>query len=449
MLRIAQPFSLQAEQAVIGALLGDPIETYHQVAGVLEHDHFYDPFCRAVFQKASEILGGGDTVDVVVLASKLSGLIEMTEEEIVEALERIYMSYPAVTNIDGWASIIVDKHVERSLAHTGESLAQMAHAQNLTREDKLAQAHRLLGEVGNTMTKDTIVNTTQMVAATMAMIEVYSKADGKITGVPTGFPELDEVTSGFGPGDLVIIGARPAMGKTAFCLSMAKHCCSELPKPERRGVLMFSLEMGTTQIGLRWLAARYNIEMKHMRSGKISKEEHRRMLDALEESPDIPFYLEESGALTVEQLAAKARRKHRESPLGMIVIDYLQLITPSGRQNATKAELVGDISRALKQLARELKIPVIALSQLSRDLEKRADKRPVMSDLRESGALEQDADVIMFVYRDEVYNPNSQDRGIGEVIIGKQRNGPLATVRLAYDAPTTCFRNLAPVVSPF
>lgn len=441
-LNIAQPFSLQAEQAIIGALIGDPVETSYQVSDKLAGDHFYDPFCRLVYQKAIELINESHSLDVVVLASKLDGFMDMNEQEIRNQLERIYNTYPSVNNLEGWADVIIDKHVERILAHTGESLKQMAHAQNVSRDEKLSKAQNLLADVGSTMSSDTIVDATQMIASTIELIEKFSAAGGKITGVPTGFTKLDEVTSGLGAGDLVIVGARPSMGKTAFALSLAKHVCSELPKGERQGVLLFSMEMGVTQIGLRWLAARHGISMKHMRSGRITPQEHKTMMDALAEASEVPFFLEESGCLNVEQLAAKARRKHREHPIGMIVIDYLQLISDtSGRNNSSKAERVGDISRALKQLARELKIPVVALSQLSRDLEKRPDKRPIMSDLRESGAIEQDADVIMFVYRDEVYNANTLDRGIGEIIIAKQRNGPLDVVRLVYDAPTTCFKN--------
>lgn len=447
-LKLAQPFSQQAEQAVVGAMLGAPTETYEQLSGVLNPLHMYDPFCRAAYEKAIELVAAGQAVDAVVLASRLEGLIEMSEDEILKVLEEIYTTYPATSNVEGWSDVIIDKYIERSLAVTGDLLKSVAHAQNMSRADKLAQAHRMLAEVGGTMTTDTIIDAQQMVYMTIEQIQIYAAAGGKITGIPLGFQELDELTCGLGAGDLIIIGARPSMGKTAFALSAAKYVCSVLPRAERKGVLLFSMEMGTTQIGMRWLAARYGIPLQHMRAGQISAAEAALMDEASEESAHIPFFLEETASLTFDQLAAKARRNHREAaasgcPLGLIVIDYLQLISDSGKSNANKAERVGEISRGLKQLARELKIPVIALSQLSRDLEKRQDKRPMMSDLRESGALEQDADVIMFLYRDEVYNKNSPDIGFGEVIIAKQRNGGLGTVRLAYENKTTCFRDPA------
>lgn len=448
-LQIAQPFSLQAEQAIIGSLLSDPIETHHQIGESLMDTHFYDPFCRAVFQKSMELLGTGSTIDAVVLAARLEGVVDLTQAEILSSLEQIFMSYPAVSNANGWADVIVDKYVERSLSKTGIALAEMAHAQNVPRADKLAAAHQMLSDVGKTMATDTIVTLPEMLIATMAMVQENSQRGGKIAGVPSGFDELDELLSGFSPGDLVVLGARPSMGKTAAALSIAKYCSSELPKEERKGVLMFSLEMGATQIGLRWFAVRHQINIKHMRSGRVSQAENEAMKRGLEEADEYPFFLEESGSLKIEQLAAKARKKHAEYPLGLIIIDYLQLIEDSGRAGANKAERVGEISRALKQLAKELGVPIIALSQLSRELEKRADKRPIMSDLRESGAIEQDADIVMFVYRDEVYNPGTTDRGIAEFIIAKQRNGGLGTVRLGYVPELTCFRNLTATPTPF
>lgn len=447
LLQIAQSYSLQAEQAIIGAILSDPVEVHYDLAGYLSAEHFYDPFCRACYEKSMELLEQSKSLDAVVLSSSLEGLIEMTADEILTGLNNIYDSYPAAANVKGWAEVVIDKSVERNLARAGDSLAQMAHAQNLSRDDKLAQAHRLLSQVGSTMARDTVVDGTTMMAKTLQMIEKFTKAGGKITGTPTGFKDLDDSTSGLGAGDLVIIGARPSMGKTAFCLSLAKHVCSEVPLDERKGVLLFSLEMGSEQIGLRWLGVRKGLHMQHLRAGRISQSEQQLLQDAMDEMPDVPFFVDDTANVTVEQIAAIARRQHAERPLGLIVIDYLQLIKDNGNPNASKSERVGEISRALKLLARELKVPVIALSQLSRELEKRQDKRPIMSDLRESGAIEQDADIILFLYRDEVYNANTVDANMAEVIIAKQRNGPLGVVKLRYDKPTTCFQNITPVTT--
>lgn len=449
-LRLAQPFSLEAEQAVIGALLADPVETHHELAGLLEADHFYDAFCRSVYAKAVEMVSAGQTPDAIVLGARLEGTLALTQQQIIEGLDKIFHSYPMASNARAWAEVIIDKHVERQIASTGELLARMAHAQDLSREQKISQAQTLVADVGMSMATDTLLSAEQMVAQTVAMIEGFSLNGGGLTGVPTGFRDLDQLTSGMGAGDLIVVGARPSMGKTAFLLSVGKHCCSVLPKDERLGMLLFSLEMGATQIGLRWLATRYGIDMQHMRSGQVSAEENERLQIAVEESAEIPFHLEESGSITMERLAAVARRKHRQRRLGLIGVDYLQLMDDGGTGgDANKAERIGNISRKLKMLAKELGVPVIALSQLSRKLEERADKRPTMADLRDSGSIEQDADVIMFVYRDEYYNPNTPDQGIAEIIIAKQRNGPTGTVRLVYDKPTTSFLDPGLVGRPF
>lgn len=437
--RIAQPFSLQAEEAVVGALLTDPIDTYAKIGDQLTEYHFYDPFCRATFVKAMDMLGRGETPDGVTLSAGLEAIVDLTQDEIFERFTRTIDAYPSSANLPNWTKVILAKSLERNMSSMGERLMEIAHAQDVSPDEKMAEANRLLSSMGSAMATDTMVHATSMVNQTMMMIEENSLKGGGITGVTTGFSELDKLTSGLQGGDLIVIAARPSMGKTSLVLSTAEAIAADVDKSKRKGVVLFSLEMGTTQIGMRWLSLREDVPLSHMRSGKVTPEEWKRLNNALEDSPDTPFFLEESTGLSVQQIAAKARRLHREHKLSLLVIDYLQLIEVGATK--TRSEGVAEVSRALKMLAKELEIPIIALSQLNRTLEQRQDKRPIMSDLRESGAIEQDADVIIFIYRDEVYNPNTTDKGMAELIIAKQRNGGLGTVRLAFDAPTTRFRD--------
>lgn len=442
-LNIAQSFSLQAEQAVIGALLDNPESAWEHLDGVLFSRHFYDAFCKASFEMFEQIHAEQKTADAVVLAARLEGILEMSQDEIRRDLQDIYLAYPTVVNVMAWAEVIIDKYVERDIAKTGVSLAEIAHAQNYSREEKMAEANRLLSNVGSSMSKDSVVGANAMVYRTMELIQKNSESDGSITGLPSGLTEIDDITCGFGPGDFIVVGARPAMGKTSLALTIAKHVCSDMPVNSRKGVMIFSMEMGVAQLGMRWLALRTEVPMQQLKSGRLSRDDHQKLNDEISLCNDIPIYIEETGSLTVEQICAGARKQHRKKALGLIVVDYLQLVSDSpGKSNANKAERVGDISRALKQLGMELGLPVMALSQLSRDLEKRQDKRPMMSDLRESGAIEQDADLIMFVYRDEVYYPNSQDRGLAEIIIAKHRSGPTGVAKLKFHGATTAFKNL-------
>jgi replicative DNA helicase len=445
-LQIAQPFALQAEQALIGALLADPQEAYIQVSGVLEPEHFYDPFCRAVFDKSMRVIEEGQTLDFVVLATRLEGVIELDQGALTERLQAIFAAFPGASNVATWRDIIIEKAIERRLAKAGQRMMDVAHAQEMTGDDKIAEVNRILADVGSSLTSDTIVPAQVMCTETMALIEAYSYAGGGLTGLSTGFSELDEATCGLQNNDLIILAARPSMGKTALSLAIARAVAAAPEVENRHPVLMFSLEMGVSSIGMRWLSSTCEVPFSHLRSGRVEPAEWERLRAGLDESARWPFFLERSSTIPVSKIAAKARRLHREHGLRLVIVDYLQLVEEemSARRNANRAEAVGAISRALKNLAMELGIPVIALSQLNRSLEQRVDKRPMMSDLRDSGALEQDADMILFLYRDQVYNPNTAEPGVAEVIIGKQRNGPLATVKLGFDGATTNFRNALP-----
>ena len=438
---VAQPFSLQAEHAIIGAVLHDPRVILEELADSINDDYFYDPFCRAAFKRAVAMAKDQQTVDMVLLSARMDGLGEMSELDIRGQLEEIYLANPNRVNLKGWCKIVHERWVDRQIAAAGTQMLQTAHVQDMTAEEKLANAHLWLSQIGSIMAEDTIVPTVEMVGATLAEVEENSKLGGQISGVPTGLTELDEMTTGFKGGDLIIVAARPSMGKTSLALSLGKHVSYELAPEKRKRVLLFTMEMGKTQIGMRWLSVLYNVPLHNLRTGSLSPLEGGRLQSAMEDAASAKFLLEESGTLTMEQLAAKARRAHREEELGMIVIDYLQLISDSGNKNATKSDRVGEISRALKQLARELNVPIMALSQLNRSLESRQDKRPMMSDLRDSGAIEQDADIILFLYRDWIYNKNTQDPDEAELILAKQRNGSTGTVKVRFDKSTTKFHD--------
>lgn len=445
-LQIAHPFALQAEQHLIGALIWDPIVTTDLVIDFLHPDYFYDPFCRKVYETALEYLCAAKVPDAVILAHALEGVLPMDAQSIKDRLEGYFYMNPGRGNIEVWAQIIVDKAIDRGIARTGERLMALAHAQGRTADEKMAEATNLLADISAHVSEDAMVGTEEMLLETMALVESNANQRQSVVGLSTGYPELDEITAGLQPGDLVIVAARPSMGKTSFAMGLTHAVCVDPPLEKRKPVLMFSLEMGTSSIGMRWLSSVCNINFGRLRAGKIETADWAKLKQAQAESAQWPFHIEPTGGLTVNQIATRARRVHRDHGLAMVVIDYLQLIAESddGNRNRNRSEALSDISRALKALAKELKIPIVALSQLNRSLEQRADKRPIMSDLRESGALEQDADLIMFLYRDVVYNKNTAEPHTAEVIIGKQRNGALGTVKLGFDGPTTKFHNNPP-----
>jgi replicative DNA helicase len=436
---IGQEYSLHAEQAVIGAIIFNPEETYTLLGDRLTSDKFHDPFCRSVYQKSIDFLSSGNVADVIVLSVSLESVISLSQEEIQAKLTEICLAFPGCSNIEAWAEVICEKAANRGLKETGQRLIDLAHAQEISSEVKVTEANRMLSGVASSMAKNTVVNAASMLAQTVAMIEQNSLNGSGVTGLSTGFTELDELTAGLQGGDLIICAGRPAMGKTSFALTLG-HAIAAGPNVElRRGVALFSLEMGTTQIGMRWIAVDKDIALGNMRTGRVTPDEWVRLQEVVTEADDVKFYIEENANITLNQISATARQIKKEKGLSLLIIDYLQLIAGSEKSGSNRGEQISEISRGLKQLARELEIPVIALSQLSRKLEERADRRPIMSDLRESGAIEQDADIIIFIYRDEVYNPNTVDKGIAEVIIAKQRNGALGTVRLGFDGPTTRF----------
>lgn len=437
----AQPFSLQAERAIIGAALEDADLAYTQLAGTLMPEHFFDPFCKLAYSRFLDLVQEGNRPDHVLLAAAMEGYVSLSSDQIQEELEAIYETFPSSSNLGGWMNVIQDRYLQREISNAGGRLQEIAHAQDLAPEAKLAQAMGLLGDIQASVAKQETSTTMDMVVHTLAQIEERAaNPDAGTKALSYGFGEMDDLTTGMHPGELIILAARPGMGKTAMALAIAKATAADHQVDRRQTVLFYSLEMPYEQMGMRWLADLSDVSLVAMRSGKVSPEEWARLKAQLDLAPHYTFEVDTKASVTVEQICSDARKIHRERGLGMVIVDYLQLISESGSKFANRTEFISHVSRSLKNLARELGIPVIALSQLNRELEKRANKRPQMSDLRESGAIEQDADVIIFLYRDVIYNKNTSEPDVAEVIIGKQRNGPAGeTVKLGFHGPTTRF----------
>ncbi len=441
----SQTHSPQAEQAIIGAFLDCPGETYDKVVGRLQAEHFMEPLCRLAFEKLSALVSDGNEPDLVMLAAAMDGYVSMEVTEIEEELSLIYERFPSSKNVLGWVKIVQDKFIQRQLENTGDRLRDLAHAQDFGPEEKIAEANKMLTDASSALSNDSVATAEEMVMHTLAQIQARTESGGDVAGQSFGFPELDDATTGMHGAELIVVAGRPGMGKTAFAMAIAEACSAHRDVSKRKRLLMFSLEMSHEQMGMRWLSTLYEVPSHAMRSGNVTPEQWQRLNDGLAQASELPFMIDKNASVNVEQICATARKVHREHQggLGMVVVDYLQLITTSTRSNANRAELVGEISRALKGLSRELKIPVVALSQLNRSVEQRQDKRPMMSDLRESGSIEQDADVIIFLYRDEYYTKDAcKEPGIAEIIIAKQRNGEPQTVKLGWNGPLTKFKSL-------
>ena len=437
------PHSVEAEQSVLGGLMLENV-AWDKIADLVGEDDFYRDDHRRIWKHISKLIEANRPADVITVVESLERNAEL---ETVGGLTYVGMlsnNTPSAANIRRYAEIVRERSIMRKLAEIGTEIAASAYnptgreARQLLDEAeakvfKIAEA----GARGNQGFEAIQPLLTQVVERIDMLYSRDNPSD--VTGVATGFADLDERTSGLQPGDLVIVAGRPSMGKTAFALNIAEHVALEGKQP----VAVFSMEMAGTQLAMRLLGSVGRLDQHKLRTGKLDDNDWPRLTNALGRLNDAPVFIDESAALTALELRARARRLHRQHKgLGLIVVDYLQLMS-STSQGENRATEISEISRSLKALAKELSVPVVALSQLNRSLEQRPNKRPVMSDLRESGAIEQDADLILFIYRDEVYNENSQDKGIAEIIIGKQRNGPIGTVRLTFLGQYTKFQNFA------
>jgi replicative DNA helicase len=437
------PHNIEAEQAVLGGVLLDN-QAWDRIGDVVAEEDFYREDHRKIWRAIIALLDRHRPADILTLQEELSLRGELEGVGGFSYLAALAGNTPSAANIRRYAEIVRERSVMRQLVQVGTEIADSA----LTPSGKDAKV--LLDEaetrVFNIAEKGARSSQGfQQLSIPLAEVvddidELYRSGNHDVvTGVATGFVDLDEKTSGFQKGDLIIVAGRPSMGKTAFALNIAGHVATDLKLP----VAVFSMEMSGKQLAMRLLGSQGRIDQHQLRTGRLKPEDMRRVTDAMAVLDKVPLHINETPALNPNEVRASCRRLYRQyGGLGAVVVDYLQLMT-STSEGENRATEISQISRSLKALAKELEVPVIALSQLNRSLEQRPNKRPVMSDLRESGAIEQDADVILAIYRDEVYNEDSKDRGVAEIILLKQRNGPIGTVRLTFLNHYTRFENLA------
>lgn len=434
------PHSVEAEQALLGGLLLDN-RVYDDLADRVMEQDFYRLDHRLVFHALVALAEQGQPFDVITVSEYLDNRDELDKAGGLAYLGELAKNTPSASNIGAYADIVRERAIFRELIGVANQIAGSAiKPEGRASHQILDQAEQQVFAIADARAKSDSAPKpiTEVIATTIDKIEELFSRQSEITGLSTGFDDLDKLTSGLQPGDMVVVAGRPSMGKTTFSMNLAENAAINSGKP----VLIFSMEMPSESIVMRMLSSLGRIEQQKIRSGQLGEEDWPRVTSAIGLlSEKAKMYIDDAGGLSPAEVRAKARRIAREhGQLGLIVLDYLQLMqVPNHSENRT-AE-ISEISRSLKALAKELNVPVIALSQLNRGLEQRPNKRPVMSDLRESGAIEQDADVIMFIYRDEVYNPESEAKGTAEIIIGKQRNGPIGTVRLTFLGKYTRFEN--------
>jgi len=437
------PHSVEAEQSLIGGLLLDN-SAWDRIGDVVAESDFYRDDHRRIFGHIRKLVETGRPADVVTVYESIEKSNEVDQTGGLAYLGEIANNTPSAANIRRYAEIVHERAVLRKLVTVGDEIAASALTPaGRDVKDLLDEAEQKVFEIAEAGNKNTqgFVAMPEVLGEVVERIQMlYDRDDpSEVTGTPTGYVDLDKMTSGLQPGDMIVIAGRPSMGKTAFALNIAEYVGVEQKLP----VAIFSLEMSGPQLAMRFLSSVGRLDQHKLRTGKLGDEEWDKMTVALGKLHDAPIHIDETGAINATDLRARARRLHRQfGKLGLIVIDYLQLMT-SARGNENRATEISEISRSIKSLAKELQVPILALSQLSRKVEERNDKRPLMSDLRESGAIEQDADIIIMMYRDEYYNKETQDKGIAEVIIGKHRNGPTGTVKLTFLGEYTKFMNFA------
>jgi replicative DNA helicase len=432
------PHSLEAEQAVLGGLMLDN-NAWDQVVEVVQEGDFYRFDHRLIFRVMENLAHRNSPLDVLTLAEALKAINELDNAGGEVYLFELARNTPSAANIKAYADIVRERSVMRQLIGTANQIAESAFRPDGRNSlELLDEAEKYIFAIAEQNTKaGGPVNIKRLLTKAVDRIDTLFHSDQAITGLATGYQDLDEMTSGLQPADLIVVAGRPSMGKTTFAMNIAEHAAIKGTKP----VLVFSMEMPGDSLAMRMMSSLGRIDQHRVRTGKLNDEDWPRITSAVSMLSEAPMFIDDTPALSPAELRARSRRLAKEhGALGLIVIDYLQLMqVPSNKENRT-AE-ISEISRSLKSLAKELNVPVIALSQLNRSLEQRADKRPIMSDLRESGAIEQDADLIVFIYRDEVYHDDSKDKGTAEIIVAKQRNGPIGKLRLTFLGKYTRFEN--------
>ena len=435
-LRRVMPNSIEAEQSVIGSMLMDR-DKISLASEIISADDFYNKQLGLIFDAMTELYNEGKPVDPVTLQNKLREKAVPAEVSSLDNLGTILANVPTSVNMEAYAKIVAEKSTLRKLIHLSEDIEKTCFDDNEPLENILDGAEKRIYEIARNRNAGELVKIDEAVVNALERIQAAYKAKGTVTGIPTGFTDLDFKTSGFQPSDLILIAARPSMGKTALVLNIASHMALK----ENKGVMIFSLEMSKEQLINRMFALEARVDAQKLRNGKLDDSEWEKLVETASQIGGSHLAIDDTPGITVNEIRSKCRKFQADNPLDIIIIDYLQLMSGTGKSESRTQE-VSEISRSLKGLARELNVPVVALSQLSRAVEQRPDKRPMMSDLRESGAIEQDADVVMFIYREDYYKKDTDRPNISEIIIGKQRNGPVGTVELAWLPQYTRFGNL-------
>ncbi|MBM7693553.1 replicative DNA helicase [Peribacillus deserti] len=431
------PQNIEAEQAVLGAIFLEP-SSLTLASEVLIPEDYYRNAHQKIFNVMVKLNDEGKPVDLVTVTEELQASKQLEDVGGVSYLSELAGSVPTAANIEYYARIVEEKALLRRLIRTATNIA----SEGYSREDEVAsllgEAEKSIMEVAQRKNSGAFQNIKDVLVRAYDNIELLHNREGDVTGIPTGFAELDRMTAGFQRNDLIIVAARPSVGKTAFALNIAQNVATKTSE----NVAIFSLEMGAEQLVMRMICAEGNINAQNLRTGSLTDEDWRKLTMAMGSLSNSGIFIDDTPGVRIGDIRSKCRRLKQEHGLGMILIDYLQLIQGNGRSGENRQQEVSEISRSLKALARELEVPVIALSQLSRGVEQRQDKRPMMSDIRESGSIEQDADIVAFLYRDDYYDKESENKNIIEIIIAKQRNGPVGTVSLAFVKEYNKFVNL-------
>jgi replicative DNA helicase len=435
------PHSIEAEQSVLGGLMLDN-NRWDTASEIVTEEHFYRHDHRLIFRVMQKLVNNQQPVDVVTLSEELDRIGELDKAGGLDYLVKLARNTPSASNIKAYAEIVRDRALLRQMIGVAHEIAENAfRPEGRDSEEILNDAEQKIFQIAESRPNQggpEPVN--PLLKRAVDRIDFLFNNSDQITGVTTGFDDLDDRTAGLQPSDLIIVAARPSMGKTTFAMNLVENALMAEEKP----VLVFSLEMPADQLISRMLSSIGRIDQSKVRSGQLDEEDWPKLTTAVNMLRDKPLFIDDTSGISPNEMRTRARRIVREhGELGMIMVDYLQLMQIKTGKASSRTEEISEISRSLKALAKEMKCPVVALSQLNRSLENRPNKRPVNSDLRESGAIEQDADVIMFIYRDEVYNEDSMDKGIAEIILGKQRNGPIGSIKLAFIGKYTRFENLA------
>lgn len=430
------PHSLEAEQSVIGSMIMDR-DAIISASEILDDEDFYQKQYAVLFDAMIELNNEGKPVDLITLRNKLKEKSVPPELCSIEFIRDFISAVPTSANVRHYANIVKEKAILRKLIHVTESITNDCYLGKESVEELLEETEKKVFDIVQNRGSTDFVSIQDVVIEAIENIEAASKTKGTVTGISTGFYDLDYKMSGLQPSDLILVAARPSMGKTAFVLNIAEKVAV------KSGITtaIFSLEMSKEQLVKRILAMNSKVDSQAIRSGELKDEDWIKLVESANAIGNSKLIIDDTPGISIGELRSKCRKFKLEQDLGLVIIDYLQLMS-GGKKVESRQQEISDISRSLKALAREIHAPVIALSQLSRAVEQRPDKRPMLSDLRESGAIEQDADVVMFIYRDDYYNKDSEDAGVSEIIIGKQRNGPTGTVKLGWQSQFTKFVNL-------